>query len=265
MPAKKRTTFAARADRYRLYQQAVQDPEPEVGFMQRVYRRIRGRAPVTFREDFCATALLATTWVKGHSKRTAIGVDISEEPLVWGREHVLGPESDSVRERVRLVQADVNDVKSPKVDVTCAFNFSYCIFKQRAELVRYFRTAYAGLERDGVFFCDLFGGTEAIVPLTESRFVSAGFTYLWEHAKYNPIKNEILCHIHFRFRDGSEIREAFTYDWRLWTIPEVRECLREAGFRETQVWWDPADDEDYRVTEEETNQEGWLVYIVAIK
>jgi len=88
---------------------------------------------------------------------------------------------------------------------------------------------------------------------------------VWEHARYNPIANEILCHIHFRFRDGSEIREAFTYDWRLWTIPEIRECLLEAGFRDTQVWWDPTDEDEYRLSESEENQPGWLVYIVGVK
>ena len=261
----RRVTMASKADRYRLYQIAVQDPEPEVAFMQRVYRRARGHAALSFREDFCATALLATSWVKGHRQRTAIGVDISDEPLAWGREHVLGPEPQHVKDRVQLVQANVLDVDRPKVDATCAFNFSYCIFKERAELVRYFTKARAGLKSDGVFFCDLFGGTEAIIPLTEDRTCTGGFTYRWEHASYNPINNEILCHIHFRFRDGSEISKAFTYDWRLWTIPEVRECLLEAGFSDTQVWWDPVEAPDYRLTEREENQEGWLVYIVGIK
>jgi SAM-dependent methyltransferase len=267
MPTKRkknRPTRASLADRYRLYQQAVQDPEPEVGFMQRVYRRARGRAAYSFREDFCATALLATTWVKGHHQRTAIGVDISEEPLAWGRAHVLDPEPVHVRDRVKLVRANVLDVTEPRVDVVGAFNFSYCIFKTRRELVSYFRRAHESLKSDGVFFCDLFGGTEAIIPLSEERSCGS-FTYVWEHANYNPINNEILCHIHFRFHDGSEIREAFSYDWRLWTIPEVRECLIEAGFRDTQVWWDPVEDVDYRLTEVEENQEGWLVYIAGIK
>jgi cyclopropane fatty-acyl-phospholipid synthase-like methyltransferase len=257
--------MASRADRYLLYQKAVQDPEPEVNFMQRVFRRVRRRAAVSFREDFCATALLATTWVKGHHARTAIGVDISEEPLAWGREHVLGPEPASVRQRVELVRANVLDVARPKVDVVGAFNFSYCIFKTRGELVKYFAKARAGLNKDGMFFCDLFGGTEAIIPLVEDRPCD-GFTYVWEHATYNPVNNQILCHIHFKFRDGSEIREAFSYDWRLWSIPEIRECLLEAGFRDTQVWWDPAEESAYyRMTELEENQEGWLAYIVGIR
>jgi hypothetical protein len=170
-----------------------------------------------------------------------------------------------VRARVALAQAIVLEYAGPKVDVVGAFNFSYLIFKRRQELVAYFRKAYEALDRDGLFFCDLFGGTEAIVPIVESRRCKGGFTYVWEHARYNPISNEILCHIHFKFRDGSEIREAFTYDWRLWTIPEVRECLLVAGFRDTQVWWESTDEDDYRQSEREDNQPGWLVYIVGVK
>lgn len=264
-PAATRPTLASKADRYVLYQIAVQDPEPEIRFIQRVYKRARGRAALSFREDFCATAYLATAWVKGHRARTAIGVDIDEEPLAWGREHILAPEPEHVRKRVTLVKASVLDVVRPRVDVVGAFNFSYLIFKQRAELVAYFKKAYESLNDDGLFVCDLFGGTEAIVTLTEKRRCRTGFVYEWEHERYNPITNEILCHIHFAFRDGSRLDRAFTYDWRLWTIPEVRECLREAGFRETQVWWDPVDAEDYRLTEQEDNQLGWLVYLVGVK
>ncbi len=65
------------------------------------------------------------------------------------------------------------------------------------------------------------------------------------------------------------MKKAFTYDWRLWSIPEVRECLLEAGFSKVEIWWDPVEDDEkddyYRVSEEEENQEGWLVYIVGIK
>ena len=32
------------------------------------------------------------------------------------------------------------------------------------------------------------------------------------------------------------LRHAFTYHWKLWTIPEVLELLHEAGFPEVHVW-----------------------------
>ena len=32
------------------------------------------------------------------------------------------------------------------------------------------------------------------------------------------------------------MKHAFTYYWKLWTIPEVLEMLQEAGFAEVHVW-----------------------------
>ncbi len=264
----KKQKMAQTADRHRLYEKSVQDPKAEIDFFDMVFKKHRGRKALSFREDFCGTAYLSTTWVKSHKKRTAVSVDIHKPTLDWAFENHVQPEKKSVQERVTLVNANVLDVKEPKVDVGCALNFSYCVFKQRKELLDYFKVAHASLVDDGLFFCELFGGTEAIVELEERRELP-GFTYVWEQAKYNPITNEILCHIHFEFPDGSRMKKAFTYDWRLWTVPEVRECLYEAGFKRVEIWWDPVEDDEkddyYRVTEEEENQEGWLVYIVGIK
>ncbi len=46
---------------------------------------------------------------------------------------------------------------------------------------------------------------------------------------------ETLCHIDFKFEDGSVQKRAFSYDWRLWILPEIREVLAEAGFRRSTV------------------------------
>ncbi len=32
------------------------------------------------------------------------------------------------------------------------------------------------------------------------------------------------------------MKHAFTYHWKLWTIPEILEMLQEAGFAEVHVW-----------------------------
>ena len=42
-------------------------------------------------------------------------------------------------------------------------NFSYCVFKTREALREYFEIARDCLVRDGLFFLDLFGGTETII------------------------------------------------------------------------------------------------------
>jgi SAM-dependent methyltransferase len=262
-------TKAELADRHALYQSTVQSPEADCEFFETVYKDLRGKAPLVLREDFCGTANISCVWVESGKKRRAIGVDLDGPTLDWGREHNLSRLGKKTRERVELHQADVLDGPGDAADITCAMNFSYCVFKTRDTLLRYFQVAQGKLADDGIFVCELYGGTEAIVEITDEREYDE-FDYEWEQAKYNPITAVTLCHIHFRFDDGSRLDNAFTYDWRLWTIPELRELLTEAGFSEVMVYWEGVDDDgegtgEFLPTEEEENQESWLVYIVAAK
>lgn len=265
----KKPKMATTADRHELYQKSVQDPSAEVYTFTRLFKHYRKRRPDSMKEDFCGTCFLSAEWVRSHKSRTAVCVDLDPEVLAWGREHNVAGLKPAAQTRIALVEANVMDVHEPKVDIVCALNFSYCIFKSRQALTDYFEVAHGSLVDDGIFICELFGGTEGIVPLEETRQLE-GFDYVWDQDSYNPITNEILCHIHFDFPDGSRMKRAFTYDWRLWSIPEVREMLLDAGFSQVDVWWDPVEgdgkgDDWYRKTEEEENQEGWLVYIVATK
>ena len=124
-------------------------------------------------------------------------------------------------------------------------NFSYWVFHERRELVRYFRAARRALRPGGMLFVNAFGGTEAMATLIERRRIAVtnaadgtllpAFTYEWEHAHFNPISHRLRCYIHFRFRDGTAMRRAFHYDWRMWTLPEITELLREAGFGDAHV------------------------------
>jgi SAM-dependent methyltransferase len=273
--ARKRATRpqAELADRHDLYERAVQSPELDVGFFDETFRRLRGRRPLVLREDFCGTANLCAAWCRSSPKRRAIGVDLDREVLAWGRARHLDP-APAVAARVRLVQGDVRRPVREPADITCALNFSYCVFKSRDELRGYFRAARRDLAPDGLFMCELYGGTEAIIEI-EDVDEKDGFTYHWEQAAYDPISHDTLCHIHFSFPDGSRIERAFTYDWRLWTIPEVRELLAEAGFARTRVFWEKMIEEhgeedlvgtgEYEEIERVENQEAWLVYVVAEK
>ena len=40
------------------------------------------------------------------------------------------------------------------------------------------------------------------------------------------------------------MNKAFTYDWRYWSLPELTELLKEAGFADAQVFWDKSNDND---------------------
>ena len=270
-------TMAETADRHVMYQAAVQAVDVEVEFLDMIFRDIRGRQPLSFKEDFCGTALLCVEWCKSNPKRTAIGVDIDEETLKWGEEHNLQPAGSDVVSRVSLLQKDVRDVKKPQVDITCAFNFSFFIFKTREALREYFAKAREGLKDDGILVLDMFGGTECLDELEEkTKLTDVKGTYIWEHAKFNPITNEILCHIHFEFPDKSRMDKAFTYDWRLWSLPELKELLEEAGYSKVRIYWekfvDTDDDDEYLESSGEfheatdvENQESWHAYVVAEK
>ncbi len=268
-------SMASQADRHVLYQKSVQDTDSELALMVEKYRAIRGREPLSFREDFCGTAMFSVAWCQGGSERTSQAIDLCKETLDWGRQHNLKPAGEDVTSRVELINANVLEVREPKVDITCALNFSYSVFKSRDLLRQYFQVARAGLNDGGVLMLDVFGGTEAITSTREKRKVEGEkFKFIWEQEKYNPITNEILCHINFKFSDGSKFDHAFTYDWRLWTIAELSELLAEAGFSKVHVYWeeyvDDEDDDDYMITSgkyvevtEVENQESWVSYIFA--
>ena len=126
------------------------------------------------------------------------------------------------------------------------------------------------LKKDGILLIDAFGGYEAHQELEESTKHN-GFTYVWDQSKFNPITNEITCYIHFEFPNGSKIKKAFKYDWRLWSLPEITECLKAVGFKSVDIymqgWEDEKDEEtdDFYKTKTCDADPGWLAYIIATK
>ena len=264
-------TMAEQADRHRLYERSVQNVAAEYRFVNKTFRKLRGRRPQHVREDFCGTAGMSCEWVRRRKDNTAVGVDIDPGVLDWGRTHNLSRLKPGARERIRLVQADVCTVNTPEpVDVVLAMNFSYQLFKTRDKLGGYFRKVHEALASDGALFMDAFGGYEAYREIKEKRKYK-GFRYIWEHARYNPIDGNLLCHIHFGFPDGSRLKKAFTYDWRLWTLPELRELLEEAGFSRVTVYWEDTDPETgegagtYSPATVGDADAGWVCFLVAEK
>ena len=266
-------TLADRADKFLCYQQSVQAPEHEVEFFEQAFQEAFSRKPSTLREDFCGTFAVCCRWVASNKNRMAIGVDLCPETLQWGRDHNLSSLTPSQQRRVTLLEQDVRTENKPTVDVLAAQNFSFWIFKTRPEVIEYFRTAHANLNREGIMVMDMMGGGECYtVGLTDKRQIKkgkAGFSYHWTQKRFNPVNHDATFYISFKFNDGSRLKRAFEYHWRFWTIPEVREMLAAAGFRETHVYWEQ-EDEDGEDTgiwergEEAPSHPSWLAYIVAI-
>lgn len=262
-------TMAELADKHDLYEQSVQDTEFEYDFVNTSYQRIRHKKAKLIREDFCGTAKMCCEWVSHRPENRAIGVDLESSVLNWGREHNLSQINEEQRSRIELIQGNVLNVDTPPVDIVLAMNFSYFIFKDRQTMKGYFKGVYDSLAADGVMFLDAFGGYEAyreMEELTEEE----DFDYVWDQDYYNPITGDIRCYIHFDFPDGSRIEKAFSYEWRLWSLPEIKELLLEAGFAEVTIYWEGSDDEgegdgNFTPTTQGEADQSWICYISAQK
>ncbi len=267
-------------DRHVLYEAAVQGVEYDLDLFQRIYRRHRGKRFTRLREDFCGTAALACAWVRRRPENEAWGVDIEREVLDWTRMHRV-PRMRRNAGRLHLIQADVRKAKTPPSDFVCAMNFSYWVFHERRDLLAYFKSVQRSLRKDGVFVANAFGGTGAEKPLTERTRIPGSqsaegdrvppFTYIWEQLTFNPIDHHLTCAIHFRFRDKTQMKHAFEYDWRLWTLPELKDVMLEAGFKEVHFYiegWDNTldrPDDTFRLRTRFENQHGWLACVVGLK
>ncbi|MCG7962917.1 MAG: class I SAM-dependent methyltransferase, partial [Candidatus Thiodiazotropha endolucinida] len=243
---KKTQSIADTADRHHLYELSVQCSEAEIDFVDETFKKLKGRRAKRLREDFCGTANVCCEWVKRRKSNQAIGVDLDHEVLQWGKANQLAKLKSSQRKRVTLLEENVLNVETEPMEIISAMNFSYWLFKERDQLKSYFQRVYQQLADDGVLFMDAYGGYDSYKEIEEERDIEDGdatFTYTWEQEKYDPISGTLICHIHFDFEDGSRYEKAFSYDWRLWSLPEVRELLSEVGFEKITFYWQGFDDD----------------------
>lgn len=265
----KKFLTAKKADKFSLYQLSVQEPSWECAFIDRLYRKLYQRRPMVLREDFCGTAAICCEWVQSLSGRTALGVDLDPSPLSWAREHNLCRLNPLAQSAVTLLQQDVRRIGPRKADVIAAQNFSWMVFQTRAELARYFRAARQNLNPEGIFVLDTMGGPGMMEEGLREKRRRKGFTYIWEQERFDPIRQNLICHIHFGFPDGTELNRAFTYDWRLWMLPDVVELLEESGFKQVDIYWEDAGKDGkgtgvYRKRKRAENENAWVAYLAAI-
>ena len=230
------------ADRFFLYIQSVQSPEHEIDFVTAQFKKLRKRPMRLVREDFCGTAISACEFVKRHADNRAVALDLHKPTLDWGKRNNVGKMSEEQQGRIALLARNVltPGKEGTGVDAVLAMNFSYWIFMTRAEMIRYFRSVRETLGPDGVLFMDTHGGYEATKVMEERRKIYAGggrwFKYVWEQVDFDPITNRCECRIHFEFEKGPAWKDAFKYAWRVWSLPELREMLADAGFKRSTVY-----------------------------
>lgn len=255
-------------DKYELYRKAVQSAENDVVFIRDTYKELKGKGARTFREDFCGTFALSTEWIKLNPRHEAVGIDLDPEPMAYGRQNYLIKMRPEQQRRMKLLEGNVLDPNLPKADIVAAMNFSYFCFKQREVLKKYFANVLKTLNKDGMFLVDIFGGSQCYDAI-EDTIKHEGFTYYWDQTNFDPVTNEALFHIHFRVW-GKKIEQVFTYDWRIWSIPEIRDIMHEVGFRKTHVYWegtakDGTGDGNFTRVDHGEACQSWIAYIVGEK
>ncbi|XP_006409756.2 uncharacterized protein LOC18026632 [Eutrema salsugineum] len=197
--------------------------------------------------EWCMDNNISKLGADGYSRMSLFHGNVlapDEAKLVKSESHELiqnislddGDSEDLVDPCAESLEKDGPD-SLPKRDIVCAFNFSCCCLHKRSELVLYFKNARKALsKRGGIFVMDLYGGASAEGQLKLQRKFPS-FTYTWEQAEFDIVsrKTRISLHYHLQ-KQNRKIRHAFSYSWRLWSLPEIKDCMEEAGFRSVHFW-----------------------------
>ena len=256
-------------DKYWYYRHSVQSPDQDVRFIEKTYLTLRNRQPCIFREDFSFTFAICCEWVKLGAKHRAVAVDCDKEPLKYGRQNYLPLLKPAQQQRVSVVRSNVLSKCLPHADIIAALNFSYFIFKKRAQMKKYFSYCRKALHNRGLLVLDCFGGTGCFES-NEDKEPCDGFTYYWDQINFDPISHEALFRIHYQRPGERKRRNVFTYSWRLWTIPELKDLLKEAGFSKTHVYWegshrDGTGNGRFTPVQKGEECESWVAYLIAEK
>ena len=258
-------------DKYYHYGESVQSPAEDARFLEQIYRDARGRTPSVLREDFCGGFANCCDWVKRSPTHVAHGVDLDPEPIAYGTEHYLSKLTPSQQSRVHVHRKNVLGRGLPNADVICALNFSYFIFKERTVLKNYFKTCLRTLNKGGIMVMDCFGGPrcqEANEEVSENG--DPGFDYFWDQDSFDPLTHEAKFFIHFKRPGEKKQLEVFSYDWRMWSLPELKDLLMEVGFTKVDFLWEGSTDDgegdgDFKVSTRGEECEAWVAYVSAHK
>lgn len=239
------TSPAPIVDRFTLYEHCVQRPDVLVPALRRWHGGVGKHAPIVLHEDFCGTAAISREWTRTDGAARAVATDWDPDAINRGktdRAALLAPDAQA---RLKLRLTDVClpfEDELPSADVIFVGNFSLGELHQRADLVRYLRSARARLAPRGVFVCDNYDGASSLRTGTTQRthplpppFPSGtNALYTWDQRSIDVLTGRVENRLHFRVRRGDEVThdfpDAFIYRWRKRSFAELTEALEEAGF-----------------------------------
>lgn len=221
-------------NRYDLYELAVQCPPIEAAFLEAVH----GDAPKALGEDFSGPAGVGRAWIARNDNYTAIAADRDEAPLRHAVRRLTEQHGNHAIERLTVRPHDVLEV-GDRADIIAALNFALYEIHTRPRLVTYLRHTLMRLNAGGVLVCDTYGGADQWISGTHSQTIETdlgAIEYAWEQRTADPTTARITNAIHFTLPSGVDLQDAFLYDWRHWAAADIREAMREAGFRTTEVY-----------------------------
>jgi hypothetical protein len=238
-----------------LYRWAVQDPLTQARVLDRIHRSALPQAPAAthLREDFAGNCADSAAWIALGPEREALAVDLDASALEWGLQRTRRLLGESAARRLDVHAADVLDVAPPavpSVHVLSALNFSLFYFHTREALRDYLAHARTCLDpQRGVLVANAFGGPGSLLARRDTQRIERDrpghpgeiapppFDYEWDQGAHDALSGRAECRIHFHgLAGGRSLRDAFVYRWRLWTLPELVEIAREAGFARVEVW-----------------------------
>jgi hypothetical protein len=237
-------------DKFECYELCVQSPRHVVAFL----RGVHGERPTVLREDFCGTAAFSRRWVREALTRgelcRSVAVDCDAATIARAHEMAIAMGcEDGVEFRMHdAVRAEPTTMDG--CDVVFVGNFSIGYIHSRTDLVRYFQRSRERLAMSnagfggGIFVCDTYGGAGAFTLGGIQRVhQSKGHHrvhYAWQHeaadAMTGMVRNSISFRVELEGEIIAELPRVFVYEWRLWSIAELREAMAEAGFRRSAVY-----------------------------
>jgi hypothetical protein len=218
-------------NKFELYELFFQQPEEDLGFINRLYEARNNSKPKTLREDYSGAAANSLAWIRQSPEHSAIAVDIDPEPLEWCKACL----AENFSSQLKLFNTSVFNGPKIPTDIILSGNCSLFESKTRKQLLDYLKLCLQKLNEGGFFLTDIYCGPDAL-SLGRDHLEIDGMSATWEQSEVDQLTSIALSHVHFGLPENKIINRAFTYHHRIWTPIEIVEAIKEAGFSGVEIY-----------------------------